>query len=61
MAMRWDPIICTSTHTSVHLDPFIRTAVGANVSRPAPIYRPSLAFRFPDEKVKKHDRAHGEE
>ena len=30
----------------------IRTPVGADSSRPAPIYRPSLAFRSPDENVK---------
>jgi len=35
----------------------IRTPVGADLSRPAPIYRPSLAFRSPDEHVKKHHRA----
>src|SRR6266566_373064 len=29
--------------------------VGADVSRPSPIYRPSLGFRYPDEKVKTHN------
>jgi len=31
--------------------------VGADLSRPAPIDRPSQAFHYPDEKVKKHNRA----
>ncbi len=30
--------------------------VGADLSRTPPIYRPSLAFRYSDEKVKKHYR-----
>src|SRR6266704_2480539 len=29
--------------------------VGADLSRPSPIYRPSLGFRYPDEKVKTHN------
>src|SRR5260370_12225952 len=29
--------------------------VGADLSRPSPIYRPSLGFRNPDEKVKTHN------
>jgi len=33
-------------------DKLIRTPIGADSSRPAPIYRPSLAFRSPDENVK---------
>ncbi len=35
------------------------TPVGAGSPRPVPIYRPSLAVRSPDEKVKKHYRARG--
>src|SRR6266699_223239 len=29
--------------------------VGADLSRPSPIYRHSLGFRYPDEKVKTHN------
>ena len=32
--------------------PFIQTPVGADLSRPSPIYRPSLDIRYQDEKVK---------
>ncbi len=31
--------------------------VGADLSRPAPIYRPPVDVRYPDEKVKTHYRA----
>jgi len=34
-----------------------RIPVGADLSRPAPIYRPSVAVRYPDEKAKVHCRA----
>ncbi len=30
--------------------------VGADLSRPSPIYRPLVAGRYPDEKVKTHNR-----
>src|SRR6266852_5953885 len=36
------------------LNKIIRSTVGADLSRPAPIYRPSLDFPYPDEQVKKH-------
>jgi hypothetical protein len=35
---------------------FTWIAVGADLSRPAPIDRPSSGFRYPDEKVKAHSR-----
>ena len=35
---------------------FTWISVGADLSRPAPIYRPLLGFRSPDEKVKTHSR-----
>jgi hypothetical protein len=38
----------------MHFDKINRTPVGADSSRPAPIYRLSLDFRYPDEKVKQH-------
>ncbi len=41
----------------MHFDKLIRTPVGADSSRPSPIYRPRWIFRYPDEKVKKHYRA----
>ncbi len=31
--------------------------VGADLSRPAPMYRPLVDVRYPDEKVKTHNRA----
>src|SRR6266480_36715 len=34
--------------------PFIQTPVWADLSRPSPIYRPSLDIRYQDEKVKQH-------
>ncbi len=39
---------------TMHFDKFIKTPVGADLSRPSPIYRPSLDIRYQDEKVKKH-------
>src|SRR6266699_2576692 len=35
-------------------------SVGADLSRPAPIYRPSGDVRYPDEKVKTHNFSRGE-
>ena len=38
----------------------IRTLVGADLSCPAPIYRPRWIFRYPDYVVNVHEYAHGE-
>ncbi len=38
-------------------DTFIRHSVGADLSRPAPIYRPRWISRYPDEHVKQHFRS----
>ncbi len=40
----------------MHFDTFIRSSVGADLSRPPPMYRPRWMFRYPDENVKKHNR-----
>src|SRR6266487_932375 len=40
----------------MQIDKLIRTPVGADLSRPPPIYRPRWIFHYPDEKVKQHNR-----
>ena len=40
---------------TIHTDRTIPNPVGADVSRPSPIYRPSLDIPHPDEKAKTHD------
>ena len=44
----------------MQMNQFIRTLVGADLSRPAPIYRPRWIFRSPDYLVNVHECAHGE-
>src|SRR5229473_2035506 len=39
----------------------IRPSVGADLSRPSPIYRPWWLFRYPDECIKTHNRGPTEE
>ncbi len=41
----------------MHFDKIIRTPVGADLSRPPPIYRPRWIFRSPDYCVNLHNRA----
>ncbi len=54
--MHFDKLTCTSVGVDdahEHLDPGIRKGdrVGADLSRPSPIYRPQWLFRNPDEKA----------
>jgi hypothetical protein len=42
----------------MHINEITRTAVGADLSCPPPIYRPSLHISLPDYFVNDHDRAH---
>ncbi len=50
----------TLTRIFMQMNQFIRTLVGADLSRPAPIYRPRWIFRSPDYLVNVHECAHGE-
>ena len=38
----------------MQINTIIRLSVGADVSRPSPIYRPQVVFRYPNEKVNLH-------
>ena len=40
----------------VQINKLIRPSVGADSSRPSPIYRPSLDFHYPDQKVNRNYR-----
>ena len=44
----------------MQIDEFIRTLVGADLSRPPPIYRPRWIFRYPDYLVNMHHCARPE-
>ena len=40
----------------VQINKLIRPSVGADLSRPSPIHRPSLDFHYPDQKVNQNYR-----